>query len=131
MKLNQISVFLENQPGKLAYPCKVLADAGINIVTVSLADTEQFGILRLIICDWQRAKAALEKSGCVLKVSEVVAVEVDDRPGGLAEILNIIEECNIKKIIAKYIMPTGNNTHWSIHLVFKSECKREHFICKV
>ncbi len=91
MKLNQLSVFLENKPGRLSHPCKVLAQAGINIVTLSVADTTQFGIMRLITADWKGAKAALEQAGCVVNVTEVVALEVADRPGGLEEVLKIIE----------------------------------------
>ena len=95
MKLNQLSVFLENKPGRLSEPCKILADAGINILTISLADTKQFGILRLIVKDWQKAKAILEKAGCVVNVSEVVAVEVEDHPGGLEKVLKAIEQAKI------------------------------------
>ena len=91
MKLNQLSVFLENKPGRLSHPCKALADAGINMLTLSLADTQQFGILRLIVRDWQRAREVLAKAGCVVKTTEVVAIEVPDRPGGLQGVLEIIE----------------------------------------
>jgi hypothetical protein len=91
MKLHQLSVFLENKPGRLTGPCKVLADARINILTLSLADTQQFGIMRLIVRDWQQARALLEKAGYVVKTTEVVAVEVADRPGGLAAVLGVIE----------------------------------------
>jgi hypothetical protein len=91
MKLHQLSVFLENKPGRLSEPCEKLAEAGINILTLSLADTQQFGILRLLVADWQKAKEVLEKAGSVVRVTEVVAVEVADRPGGLAELLEVIE----------------------------------------
>lgn len=91
MKLHQLSIFLENRPGQLGTPCKALAKAGINIVTLSLADTQQFGILRLIVLDWQQAKRVLEEAGCVVNVTEVVAIEVADRPGGMAEVLEVIE----------------------------------------
>lgn len=94
MKLNQLSVFLENKPGHLRQICRALADAGINIVTLSLADTKQFGILRLIVKDWQKAKEVLEQSGAVVKITEVVAIEVEDRPGGLADLLDIISQTN-------------------------------------
>ena len=92
MKLTQLSVFLENKPGRLSEPCRVLADAGINILTLSLADTQQFGILRLVVRDWQKAKDALEKAGFVINVTETVAIEVEDRPGGLQDLLKIIEQ---------------------------------------
>jgi hypothetical protein len=95
MKINQLSVFLENKPGRLSEPCKLLADAGLNIVTLSLADTQQFGILRLILPEWEKAKGVLEEAGCVVNVTEIVATEVEDRPGGLAEILKVIEAANV------------------------------------
>jgi len=91
MKLHQLSLFLENRPGALSAPCRVLAQAGINLVTLSLADTREFGILRVIVRDWQLAKQTLEQRGCVVNVTEVVAVEVPDRPGGLADLLEVIE----------------------------------------
>lgn len=95
MKLNQLSVFLENKPGQLRLPCEALASAGINIVTLSLADTQQFGILRLIVREWEKAKAVLERAGCVVKVTEVVALEVEDKPGGLAVVLKTIDNLGI------------------------------------
>ena len=91
MFIHQLSLFLENKPGRLSESCHALADAGINILTLSLADTQQFGILRLIVQDWEKAKKVLEDTGAVVKVTEVVATEVPDLPGGLAGILEIIE----------------------------------------
>ena len=95
MKIKQLSVFLENKPGRLSVPCTALAKAGINILTLSLADTRQFGILRVIVRDWEKAKAVLEAAGCVVNVTEVIAIEVPDRPGGLAEVLESIEQADI------------------------------------
>ena len=91
MKIHQLSLFLENKPGRLSEPCKILAEAGINILTLSLADTQQFGILRLIVRDWEKAKAVCEQACCVVAMTEVVAIEVDDHPGGLADVLTSIE----------------------------------------
>lgn len=90
MKINQISLFLENKPGHLSGICRTLAQNNINIVTLSLADTQQFGIVRLIVEDWQRAKDVLEAAGHIVNVREVVAATVADRPGGMAEILDLI-----------------------------------------
>jgi hypothetical protein len=90
MKIQQISLFLENKPGHLNGICHTLADVGVNIVTLSLADTQQFGIVRLIVEDWQKAKAALEAAGHLVNVREVVAAAVPDKPGGMAELLDII-----------------------------------------
>jgi hypothetical protein len=95
MKLNQLSVFLENKPGQLKMACQLLADAKISILTLSLADTKQFGILRLIVREWERALSIMEAAGFVIKVTEVAAVEVADRPGGLFQILKAIDETNL------------------------------------
>lgn len=95
MKIHQLSLFLENKPGRLMEPCRLLAGAGISIRTLSVADTQQFGILRMIVSDWQRATALLKEAGCVVNVTEVLAVEVPDRPGGLAGILEIFEDSGI------------------------------------
>jgi hypothetical protein len=95
MKLNQLSVFLENRPGALSAPCRALARAGVNLLTLSIADTQQFGILRLIVRDWARTRAILEAEGCVVKVTEVLAVEVPDRPGGLADLLEVFERAQL------------------------------------
>jgi len=95
MKIKQLSVFLENKPGRLSVPCKTLAKAGLSILTLSLADTRQFGILRLILKDWEKARAALQGAECVVNVTEVIAIEVEDRPGGLADVLEIIEKAGV------------------------------------
>ena len=71
MTIKQISLFLENKPGHLASICKALADAKINIVTLSLADTQQFGIVRLIVDDWEKADAVLKAAGFAVNVRDV------------------------------------------------------------
>jgi len=91
MKLKQLSVFLENRPGHLSHVCEVLAEAGLDIVTMTLADTREFGILRLIIRDWQRAKEVLETAGFAVNITDVMAIEVADEPGGLEKILKVAE----------------------------------------
>ena len=95
MKLHQIAVFLQNKPGHLSGICRTLANENINIVTLSLADTQQFGILRLIVQDWERAAKVLEKAGYLIQIREVVATEVDDRPGGMADLLEIISKAGL------------------------------------
>jgi hypothetical protein len=95
MKLTQVSLFLENRPGRLRAPIQVLADRGINILTLSLADTQQFGILRLIVGDSAAARTALEGRGYVVSLAEVIAVEVEDRPGGLASILAHLDDAGL------------------------------------
>ncbi len=95
MKLQQLSLFLENRPGRLGAPLAAIAAAGINILTLALADTAQFGILRLIVRDWDKAKRILEEAGWVVNLTEVVAVDLLDRPGGLAEALEVLESANL------------------------------------
>jgi hypothetical protein len=95
MKIKQLSVFLENKPGALSAPCRLLAKADINIQTCSLADSREFGILRLIVEDTDKARRLLEQNGFAVKVTEVIALEVADKPGGLAAILDALEGTGI------------------------------------
>ncbi|MGZ7116631.1 MAG: ACT domain-containing protein [Methanobacterium sp.] len=95
MKLKQISIFLENKKGRLQKALTILKEAGINIRALSIADTSEFGILRLIVPDPEKAKSALEKENFVVKVNDVIAVEVHDEPGGLEKILEILNKADI------------------------------------
>ena len=95
MKIHQIAVFLQNKPGHLSGICRTLANENINIVTLSLADTQQFGILRLIVRDWEKAKQVLEQDGHVVNITEVVAIEVADKPGAMADLLEALEKAEI------------------------------------
>jgi hypothetical protein len=92
MKIRQLSLFIENKPGQLVAPCRKLADNGINVLTLCLADTEKYGILRLVVDDWQRAEQVLTARGLVVNVVEVLALEVADYPGGLADLLALLDE---------------------------------------
>jgi hypothetical protein len=95
MKVEQISIFLENKSGRLAEVATVLAKGSVNIRALSLADTTDFGILRLIVNDTEKAKQVLKDNGFTVGKTEVIGVEVADKPGGLAEILNVMKEHNI------------------------------------
>ncbi|HEX3051469.1 MAG TPA: ACT domain-containing protein [Aggregatilineaceae bacterium] len=95
MKLHQLSVFLENKPGQLKAVCKALADANLNIRTMTLADTKEFGIVRIILREWEQAQFVLQEAGFVATCSEVLALEVMDQPGGLAEVLNTIDDAKL------------------------------------
>ncbi len=108
MKLHQLSVFVENKPGQLKAVCQALAAANLNIQTLTLADTKEFGILRMILHDWERAQSVLEQAGFVATISEVLALEVSDRPGGLAEVLSIIDEANLN-VEYMYAFTFGRN----------------------
>lgn len=105
MKIRQLSLFLENRPGQLKFPAKVLGDAGIDILTMSLADTQQFGILRLVVKDAERARQVLADAGVVVNVTEVLAVDVPDRPGGLASVLEAFEKAGLG---IEYMYPSAS-----------------------
>lgn len=110
MKVEQISVFLENKPGVLEEVMKVLKEANINIRTLSLADTSDFGILRLIVNDVAATSAVLKEKGFRVSRTTVVAVEVPDRPGGLHSILEALggEAINIEYLYA-FVEKSGEN----------------------
>lgn len=95
MKVRQISVFLENKSGRLAQVTQILGENGINIRALSIADTTDFGILRLIVNDPEKAYRALKEGGFTVSTTEVIAVEVDDRPGGLAAALQALDQAGI------------------------------------
>jgi len=95
MRVKQISVFLENRAGRLDEVCELLGRRKINIRALSLADTSDFGILRLIVNKPDEAYNALRKSDFTTRFTEVIAVEIPDRPGGLASILKIFNEANL------------------------------------
>ena len=95
MKVKQLSLFLENKPGALSQPIKLLAQANLNVLTLSIADTAQFGILRLVVREWEKASQVLQADGFVVKGSDLVAIEVADEAGGLAEILDTLEKARV------------------------------------
>ena len=95
MKIHQISLFAENKPGHISAPARLLAQEGIDIRALFLADSQHFGIVRMIVSDWQKAAALLEAHGFVVKVTEVLAVEVPDHPGGLADVLGALDGSGI------------------------------------
>ena len=95
MSVRQISVFLENKKGRLAEVTRTLSHEKINIRALSLADTADFGVLRIIVDNPDRSLAILKSHGFVAQVTEVVAVEVEDRPGGLSRILEVLDQDNV------------------------------------
>ncbi len=95
MKVRQISIFIENKPGRLAEVTGILGEKDINIRALSLADTSDFGILRLIVNDVDKANQVLKDNNFTVGETEVIAVEVPDRPGGLANILGILHDADL------------------------------------
>ena len=95
MKVKQISIFLENRSGRLADVLRVLGDAGINIRALSLADTSDFGILRLIVDDVERGVEVLRAAGRTVTLTDVLALEIPDVPGGVAGVLGKLAEVGL------------------------------------
>jgi hypothetical protein len=95
MKLTQISIFLENRKGRLYDVCSLLGKHKINIRALTVAESEQFGILRIVVDKPEETAALLKKNGFVASLTEIVAVEVADKPGGLADILKVFSLSNI------------------------------------
>ena len=95
MFIKQVSVFIENVPGKLSEVTKILGENGVDISALTLADTTDFGILRLIVNDPANACAALREHSFLVKLSDVVAVVIDDKPGGLTAVLDILGSAQV------------------------------------
>ncbi len=110
MRAEQISVFLENKAGRLAEVTAILAEANVNIRALAVADTSDFGVLRLIVNDNAKAVEALKNRGFTVGKTDVVAVEVEDKPGGLHRILDILQkaEINVEYMYA-FVNQSGNN----------------------
>lgn len=96
--VQQLSVFLQNKSGKIAAVVRALSDSGVDIRALSIADTTDFGILRMLVSDISAAKAALAEQNCILSVNEVTVVAVPDAPGGLSRVLSLMaqEEIDIE-----------------------------------
>lgn len=110
MIVEQISIFLENKAGRLVEVTKALAEARINIRALSLADTSDFGILRVIVDDTEKAKFVLRERGLTVGRTNVVAVEVTDQPGGLDHILEVLSKENINvEYMYAFVQREGTN----------------------
>lgn len=108
--VEQISVFLENKAGRLAEVTRILSEAKINIRALSLADTSDFGILRLIVNDNAKAKQELKSRGFTVGKTDVVAVEVTDQPGGLHHILEILQKAGVNvEYMYAFVQQSGAN----------------------
>lgn len=95
MSIRQISVFLENVPGSLAKPVALLAQEGIDLIAMSIADTAEYGILRFIVAECDKCVALLKKEGYIVRQTCVLGVSVEDKPGGLSKVLGILSENGI------------------------------------
>ena len=95
MKITQISVFLENRKGRLYDVCSILGQNDINIMALTIAETENFGVLRIVVNKPDNAIKLLKDKGFAANITDVVVVEVENKPGGLAKILKILNDNDI------------------------------------
>jgi hypothetical protein len=110
MRVEQISVFLENKTGRLSEVTAILSEANINIRALALADTSDFGVLRLIVDDTDKARQALKNNGFTVGKTDVVAVEVADQPGGLHNILTMLHHAAINvEYMYAFVRSSGSN----------------------
>ncbi len=110
MQAEQISVFLENKAGRLSEVTATLNESNVNIRALALADTSDFGVLRLIVDDTEAALAALKNNGFTVGKTPVVAVEVPDRPGGLHDILVMLHKARINvEYMYAFVCTAGDN----------------------
>lgn len=116
MFVKQISVFIENKNGKLAEFTRTLAEAKIDMAALSVADTSDFGILRAIVNDTNRAVSVLRDAGYTVTLTDVIAVAVPDRPGGLAEVVAIMDKHNIS---IEYMYSFVRNVAGTALIVFR------------
>ncbi|MDR2770924.1 MAG: ACT domain-containing protein [Clostridiales Family XIII bacterium] len=110
MTIDQLSVFVENSPGRLAEITGILGDAGIDLRAMSIADTKDFGILRVIVSEPVRALEVLRAADCVVSVTPVLAVSIEDAPGSLSRVLRVLADAgiSIEYIYAFITRKTGN-----------------------
>lgn len=110
MQAEQISIFLENKAGRLSEVTGILSENGVNIRALALADTTDFGVLRLIVDDNTKAEQVLKQGGFTVRKTKVVAVEVQDQPGGLHSILDILHRAAINvEYMYAFVRQSGNN----------------------
>jgi len=95
VKIKQVSVFLENKIGHVRMVTEELRKAGLNMRAISLADSEDFGILRMVVEDPDKAHSVLRAANHTARETEVIAVEVPDQPGGLSDVLKTFEDCGV------------------------------------
>lgn len=110
MKVDQLAVFLENKSGRLAAITKALSENSINIRALSVADTADFGILRLIVDDTEKAIRVLKEEGFTVGKATVIAVEVADKPGGLARVLAVLHDAGLNvEYMYAFVEKSGEN----------------------
>lgn len=118
MKVKQISVFLENTTGRLAEVTKTIANAGINLRAISIADTADFGILRIVVDKPDKGMKVLKEAGFTAKLTDVIGIILDDKPGGLMKVMDIFNRDGVN---IEYLYSSLINEKGSVVIIFKVE----------
>ena len=118
MLIDQISVFVENSPGRLVGVTEILGNAGIDLRALSIADTADFGILRLIVSDPEKALEVLRSAKCIVSVTQVLAVRIEDRPGSLVKVLRVLAEAGIS---IEYVYAFITRKKENAYVIFRVE----------
>jgi len=118
VQIKQISIFLENNAGRLAEVTGVIAKAGVDIRAISIADTADFGILRVIVNKPEVATEALVNAGFTTRVTDVLAVEIDDKPGSLANVMKLFKDTGVN---IEYLYASLEGCDGKAIVIFKVE----------
>lgn len=116
MYIKQLSVFVENKDGRLAEITTIIAKAGIDIRALSIADTTDFGILRLVVDKPYEAEKALKDAGLTVSLTDVIAIGIPDRPGGFAETITAVAD---KEVAVEYMYAFISREHDRAYLIMR------------
>ena len=112
MTINQLSIFVENKKGTIVEITQSIAEAGVSIRALSVADTQGFGILRLIVSDVEKAKQVLSNNNCVVSITKVIGIQIPDTPGGLSNVLKLISDNDINiEYLYAFITVSGEHAY--------------------
>ena len=121
MIIKQVSVFLENKSGRLNEVTQILGDAGLNMTAFTIADTSDFGILRLIVSDPEKAKVFLKKNNFAVLITEVILVKTPNQPGGLAKMLNVL---NAENVFIEYMYAFSHSDETALIVLRPTDLKK-------
>ena len=121
MIIKQVSVFLENKSGRLNEVTQILGDAGLNMTAFTIADTSDFGILRLIVSDPEKTKVLLKKNNFAVQITEVILVKTPNQPGGLAKMLNVL---NAENVFIEYMYAFSHSDETALIVLRPTDLKK-------
>ena len=125
MAIQQLTVFLENKQGKLAKVTDLLAKEGVDLRALSIADTAEFGILRMIVSNIEKAKKVLVENGILVKITDVVGVRLTDKPGELAEVLSKLDGAGVNvEYLYAFLVPVAGSAYVALRVAENDEAEQ-------